>query len=1827
MKNNTWWSGAFTALLMLFSLIGAEAQINSGSPYSTADHEKQIIGYVPNWDAWKGQDFNIPKGAYNHYNIDYSQYTILNFSFFGVAVDGSMHSGDLRNKQIYQDGQIQQPDDLLHPDPYSSHDQAMVLGVPQEFWGWDDILYDLGYEPNPNGAYLGWVKPASGETGQWPLVEYVQPSMIKLAHDNGVKVMASIGGWSMCKHFPEMAADPIKRARFIQDCITLVEDYGFDGIDIDWEYPGPFSGMNFTGTEADYHNFTVLMQEIREAIGPDRLVTAAFSAVPSKLKDLEWEELDKVMDYYNMMSYDFHGGWSNIAGHNSPLYPYPGEEWGDFSWHTTFSYMVDSLGINSEKVNMGMAFYGRGVITESTPGVNAPTVKKQVSFSVDGPVMSAADMNNWTATEGSPYYTQIRDALAGGGWTRHWDDIAKVPYMTKSENGFHYFTSYDDEESIKLKSEYITDNNAGGVIIWEVFTDWKVGPETSKVGTYPYCPDTKPELAHVVNKVFAENAGPVNPAPVVSISAPTSVEQESLEAISFSATITDDVAIANVTISVNGTAVTPSVSGDVYSATFTPSAYGEQAIEVTATDDQGKSTTRTAKVNVIDPTVPNVAPTVSITAPADQAVITQESLGAISISVDANDTDGTIDTVRIEVNGQVFEGSTASWTPSTFGAYTISAYVVDNEGASAMATISVTVEEEVVVVQPGCDAPAYEGYPSIYNSGDVVSYNGSLYEAQVNNLYNVTPGTADHWWKPLGPCEDDGTIDPVAPSVSLTSPATGSVEVETLPYSITLASEATDTDGTIASVVYTVNGTEVPEGSYEITSYGAYNIEVTATDSDGLTATDAATITVTAPQAGTPPTVSLTSPATGSMEVSSLPYTLTLDASATDTDGSITSITYTVNGVDATDGDYTAAAYGDYVIVVTATDNDGMTATDQATVTLTEPVQTGGCDAPEYEGYPTIYNSGDQVSYNGMLYEAQVNNLYNVTPGAADHWWKPLGPCQSGPVGPTVSLTSPAEGTVETANLPYTLSLAATASDSDGTVTSLTYTVNGVDAAAGDFQADTYGDYVVIATATDNDGMTATDQVTVTLLAPQPKAPTVTLSTSVSGTVNVESLPYTFSIGATANDEDGTIASITYTVNGESATEGDYTATAFGNYVIVVTATDNDGLTATDQASVTVAEQGSTVECPYADWDSSLDYTQGTKVNYNGDIYQAKWYANKGVLPTAGDPWESTGEVCGKGGLGDEVPVITFLQPSGDTYTALTTVQVEVSATDENGTVSDVNITVDGQTSNGNLVNFTPAAYGSYLVAVSATDAQGNTVTANKTLLFTQSSVNDINPDGSINLTGPFAPAPTGAQRIVGYVPTWKGSPGDLDYSKVTHVNVAFLMYEMKAGAAYTDADFATGNYDPKELHLLDSLLPIIEAKAHAQGATVSIAVGGAIDYGFLKLMEQYRDNPAMIDVLADDLIDFVDQYNLDGIDLDLECWWQDPAIPGTAEQGGRKRGIDKWNENVDQGAHPAAYGMTLLAKKLRAKRPDLLLSAALFATPWYGNNYDADVAAYLDYIGLMTYDFTGSWDDSPIGPHASLYTVDNSLYDKASADNPIYSSEVALEYWSGDWATWQGSGHGVAKNKLAIGVPFYGYDLSLSKKDAGQGTNGFYFIGYDEILSLYPDAATSYDPNDPNQLNGFVGAEDGRKIYYETPKGAAAKVTYAKNNGLQGTIIWELTFDVTDPSKSLLTAMNNALYGSARFAEQQIVSPQLDVKFYPNPFSEQTQVQLNLSQQTEVSVVLYNLQGSIVKRIQKSLDKGMQSIAIDGSKLSSGVYLMSVQAGNSRQVQKLIKQ
>jgi chitinase len=231
----------------------------------------------------------------------------------------------------------------------------------------------------------------------------------------------------------------------------LLRKYRLDGIDIDWEFP---CMADHKGTTADKQNYTLLLAAIRDSLtsygrvtGTRYLLTAALAAGGENAENVEVAKITPLLDWLNIMTYDMAGDWSAVSGHNSALYSrHPGEPSVDASFHLYH----DTYGVPAEKINLGAAFYGHTF--SNCTAIFAPH--------------TGSDREHF-GRDGANYHSIVERA---GEFTRHWDDTAKVPYLTGKT--FNTVVSYDDGESIGCKAQYVLDHNAAGLIIWEITGDF-----------------------------------------------------------------------------------------------------------------------------------------------------------------------------------------------------------------------------------------------------------------------------------------------------------------------------------------------------------------------------------------------------------------------------------------------------------------------------------------------------------------------------------------------------------------------------------------------------------------------------------------------------------------------------------------------------------------------------------------------------------------------------------------------------------------------------------------------------------------------------------------------------------------------------------------------------------------------------------------------------------------------------------------------------------------------------------------------------------------------------------------------------------------------------------------------------------------------------------------------------------------------------------------------------------------------------------------------------------------------------------------------------------
>jgi chitinase len=404
----------------------------------------KLVGYFENWAQYRpdGQGKFLPE------QIDPTLFTHINYAFglFGFITWSVNPSETLTGPQRYTGDYTIQPVE------------------------WNDNIATWGTPPRP-GLYQSL-------------------QLLKEKNPN-LKTLLSIGGWSInsaddmpnpgnphpygpytYQLFSKMAADPQGRTQFITSAIAYTQKYGFDGVDIDWEYP---SYIGRGGTLDDLANFLALVQEFRATAGPGFLLTMAAPAIvptglPQTYHDnpstyFQWlQQCSQSFDWLNVMSYDYHGAFDDPVkigtGVNSPL-AQDSTPNGAFSVKQTVETYL-AAGIPSDKIVLGMPTYGRS-FTVVDPGRLASDNGYGKPFSGAGPAGPG------TQVPGVLAYYEVMAQIASGALVPQWDNATLTPYAYSSQTG--EWVSYDDPNSLAYKVAYVNARGLGGAMVWSIDDD------------------------------------------------------------------------------------------------------------------------------------------------------------------------------------------------------------------------------------------------------------------------------------------------------------------------------------------------------------------------------------------------------------------------------------------------------------------------------------------------------------------------------------------------------------------------------------------------------------------------------------------------------------------------------------------------------------------------------------------------------------------------------------------------------------------------------------------------------------------------------------------------------------------------------------------------------------------------------------------------------------------------------------------------------------------------------------------------------------------------------------------------------------------------------------------------------------------------------------------------------------------------------------------------------------------------------------------------------------------------------------------------------------
>jgi predicted carbohydrate-binding protein with CBM5 and CBM33 domain/spore germination protein YaaH len=257
-----------------------------------------------------------------------------------------------------------------------------------------------------------------------------------------VKVLLSVGGWTWSVNFPTVAADPVKRATFVQSCLQAVTSQQLDGIDLDWEWPG---GGNTTPQAGDRANFTALVHELRVALGPSRELTCFAPATAANLAFWDLASLKNDFTFFNVQGYDLHGPWDAKTGHQSGLAGNPSKA--DELDITTVLGLYEAAGVPRAQLLVGAPFYGH-------------------FWSGVGPNQQGFDQTGNGQT--SPSYATLENGWAKS-FLRGWDAYAQVPFLYEQAGG--RWVTYDDPQSLYAKAQFAKQEDYGGVFFWQLGGD------------------------------------------------------------------------------------------------------------------------------------------------------------------------------------------------------------------------------------------------------------------------------------------------------------------------------------------------------------------------------------------------------------------------------------------------------------------------------------------------------------------------------------------------------------------------------------------------------------------------------------------------------------------------------------------------------------------------------------------------------------------------------------------------------------------------------------------------------------------------------------------------------------------------------------------------------------------------------------------------------------------------------------------------------------------------------------------------------------------------------------------------------------------------------------------------------------------------------------------------------------------------------------------------------------------------------------------------------------------------------------------------------------
>lgn len=284
-----------------------------------------------------------------------------------------------------------------------------------------------------------------------------------------LRTLISVGGATMSDDFSDIAASAEARETFAESCLGHMIRYGFDGIDIDWEFPVKGGEGSVRHRPDDAANLVLLLRTLRERLdaqeaadGGDYLLTIATSITVNALTNrYQLPQISKEVDWINLMAYNLTGAWAPVTGHQAPLHSNPQAP---YRSDTVANGITNCLELNvpGDKLVVGVPFYGRGF--KGVPRTDDGLFQKHSGLCSEG-----------TWSPGVFTYRDLRDGSQGhqylntNGFVAFWDPASQASYLYNDQD--RIFITYASPQSLEIKAQYVRQQKLRGMMCWSLDFD------------------------------------------------------------------------------------------------------------------------------------------------------------------------------------------------------------------------------------------------------------------------------------------------------------------------------------------------------------------------------------------------------------------------------------------------------------------------------------------------------------------------------------------------------------------------------------------------------------------------------------------------------------------------------------------------------------------------------------------------------------------------------------------------------------------------------------------------------------------------------------------------------------------------------------------------------------------------------------------------------------------------------------------------------------------------------------------------------------------------------------------------------------------------------------------------------------------------------------------------------------------------------------------------------------------------------------------------------------------------------------------------------------